>query len=74
MGNRKVEVGTSKYKGVSWDRSKSKWVARIGVNGKSLQIGRFMTETEAAIAYDKAAFLYFKEFANLNFSEVEDVV
>ena len=45
---------SSKYKGVSWDKSKNKWTASIWRNGKSNFIGRFNCEEEANIAYQKA--------------------
>ena len=46
--------GTSKYIGVSWDKSKSKWVSNIYLNGKQKKIGLFTTELEASNAYQKA--------------------
>ena len=38
--------GTSKHQGVSFDRSRSKWIATVG----SRSLGRFATENEAYIA------------------------
>jgi len=60
---------TSKYKGVSWDKSRDKWVASIKVNYKKIHGGRFHTEIGAARCYDILAQKYFGEFANLNFPE-----
>lgn len=63
---------TSQYKGVT-NREKhladptAPWLARIRVNGKLIQIGRFVSEHEAALAYDAAAIQHFGEFAKLNF-------
>jgi hypothetical protein len=58
---------TSKYKGVSWDNWKCKWVVYIKINGRNKNLGRFNSEEEAAKAYDKAAVEFFGEFARLNF-------
>ena len=58
----------SGYKGVNWDGNKSKWKARIKVNGKTVTIGRFHTAEEAARAYDKKALELRGEFAKLNFT------
>lgn len=55
----------SPYKGVT--KINSKWRARIQVNGERIDLGRFYSDTDAALAYDKAAKIYFKEFAYLNF-------
>jgi HNH endonuclease/AP2 domain len=57
----------SKYKGVSW--WKNKWKARIVINGKSIHLGYFDNEEDAARAYDRAAKRAFGEFMVLNFPE-----
>ena len=49
---------TSGYKGVCWDGSTTnklkKWQARINLNGKFKNLGRFLTKEEAAIVYNQA--------------------
>jgi len=50
---RREKKYTSKYVGVSWDKFRSKWVARINANGKYKFLGRFKTEEEASKAYQK---------------------
>lgn len=55
---------TSQYLGVHWEGKK--WRVQIMVNKKLKHIGCFLTEIEAALAYNKAAVMYHKEFANLN--------
>lgn len=39
---------TSHYRGVSWVKAISKWMARVETNGKSMYLGVFANETEAA--------------------------
>lgn len=41
----------SKYKGVSWDKTKNKWVSRIRINGINKFIGLFNDEFEASMSY-----------------------
>ena len=62
-------VGYSKYKGITFYKSKQKWGAQICVDGRRIFLGKFEDETEAAKAYDKAAKKYFGEYAKLNFPE-----
>lgn len=64
---RKAFSTTSRFRGVSWHTRDKKWQAQIGVNGKSLFLGHFDSETDAALAYDVAARRYFKDFASPNF-------
>lgn len=59
----------SKYKGVIFNCNK--WQARISVDNKRISLGYFIKETDAALAYNKAALEYFREFANLNIIEKE---
>ena len=61
--------GTSKYKGVSWCSRDKVWTVRIKCTSKTINLGNFKDEIEAAKAYDIAAISFFKEFANLNFKE-----
>lgn len=58
---------TSKFKGIGWYKSRSKWRAKIFCNGKHYHIGYFFDEDIAAKAYDKKAKELFGEFAITNF-------
>lgn len=61
--------GFSKYLGVHFDKYRNTWRASITFNKKTYKLGRFETEIEAAIAYDKKAREFHGQFANLNFSD-----
>lgn len=63
--------GSSRYKGVTFDKASGKWAARIFFKGRKVSLGRFTSETDAARAYDKAARRYFGAFAYLNFPPEE---
>jgi hypothetical protein len=57
---------TSKYKGVGWSKIGNKWRAYIGINGKYIHLGYFSVEEDAALSYNKAAKVYFGDFALIN--------
>ena len=65
--NRKTNNKTG-YKGVyKFNRNlKKPYIACITFNYKQINLGYFETPKEAAIAYNKAAIKYFKDFALLN--------
>lgn len=56
---------SSMYKGVR-KHACGKWHSRIQVNDKTISLGLFDSEIEAAEAYNNAAKEYFGEFAQLN--------
>lgn len=63
------KVGTSRFKGVSWNMRRGRWMAGIMVNRKHKYLGLFEDEELAARAYDAAALIHFGEFAYVNFKE-----
>lgn len=65
-GNALMRGGSSKYKGVCWDKFTKNWKAYIRKHNRDVHIGRFVSETDAAIAYNHAAKEHFGEFALLN--------
>jgi len=58
------KLNTSGFKGVSWCSERKKWTARIGINCKSITLGRFETKEEAYRAYCRACVKYHGEHAN----------
>lgn len=57
---------SSKYKGVTFDKSRRKWLVYITVNKKRFYIGAFTCEDAAANAYNHFAEKYHLDFAYLN--------
>lgn len=67
-GNHKNQGLYSKYKGVSFDKSRGrrKWIASLVVDKKKVLCKRFETEIEAALAYDEAVKVYVGAIGYLN--------
>jgi len=65
--NQRKYEGSSRFKGVCWNRRSSKWFAYIQSEGQRIHLGCFDSEINAALAYDAAARKYFGEFACTNF-------
>jgi hypothetical protein len=59
----KLKNNTSGFSGISWDKSRSQWVAYITINKKRKKIGRFVNKYDAIIARLQAEAEYFGEFA-----------
>ncbi len=66
---KRVNAKTSKYKGVSWCANAQKWRLQVCGDGNTSHRGLFLTELDAAKAYDRIAREEFGEFAHLNFKE-----
>jgi hypothetical protein len=67
--NKKKSTATSKYLGVSWNTERNKWVTKFNHDGRTLTIGRFSTEIEAARAYDTVIESYRGKETVFNFPE-----
>jgi hypothetical protein len=62
--------GSSRFKGVFWNKKEKKYVARIRINGKRYSLGYFHDEIEAAVTYDIKAMELFGDFAYFNFPKL----
>lgn len=73
--NRGSNPGTSsRFKGVSWDRSAGKWAVRYQVNKVRHYLGTFDDEIEAARAYDTAVAALHGAFARPNLPDAVPLV
>jgi hypothetical protein len=61
-------TNTSGFKGVSWNKKRGLWLAKIH-DGEYRWLGCFALKEDAAQAYDEAARDHFGKFAYLNFPE-----
>ena len=57
---------TSGFKGVAWDKNRTKWMAYLNVDKKRKTLGRFNTIKEAVLAYNTAAYQYYGSDVYLN--------
>jgi hypothetical protein len=60
---------SSRFKGVTWDKRANKWLAQIVVKGQGRSLGRYLDETDAARAYDRAAREAWGSYARCNFED-----
>jgi hypothetical protein len=56
----------SRFKGVTKDISRDRWLTRLVCKNKVVFQGRYDTELEAAKAYDEAAVKFFGDYALTN--------
>lgn len=68
---RKSKVSSSKYSGVTYNKTRKKFLSQVKVRGKVIRLGAFECEVDAAIAYDDWAFKTYGKSAKLNFSRGE---
>ena len=70
MNNQKVKGTTSIYKGVGWNKNRNCWKSAIMHNYKTIHLGVFDNQKDAARAYNKKAIELFGEYAYVN--EISD--
>ena len=64
--------GSSRYKGVYFDKRKNRFVAELTISGERVLSKQFKNEIDAAKAYDEAAKKHCGEHAYLNFRVVNN--
>jgi len=65
----------SQYNGVSWCIKNNKWASRIGYDNKTIFLGVYTTEVEAAVVYnDYASYLNKTQNTNYQLNEIEDYI
>jgi hypothetical protein len=69
---KKPKTNTSGIKGVSWDKSRNKWVAQIQFKGKNYYLGRYANKEDAREAREKAEKEMFGKFLEEHKEYVKD--
>jgi hypothetical protein len=64
--HKQSNITSSKYKGVSFDKSRNKWEAYLITQDKKIHLGRYESESEAANQYNLKSKELFGEYAKLN--------
>lgn len=59
----------SRFRGVTWSKKERLWIASATIDGKRNRLGAFVSELEAAIAFNEASFAAHGAFAQLNVIE-----
>lgn len=70
LRNQQSRRGTSRFKGVMWNKRKGCWNTQICVAGRKIGRKHFKVEEDAARFYDSMATKYFGAFARLNFPQI----
>lgn len=59
LESRTNKIDSSKFRGVSWLKSRKKWNVQLIKNHRKIYLGRFDDEIEAAKVYNVAALMFF---------------
>lgn len=62
-------VNTSGHKGIHWCEQRRRWVARIGLNNRTINLGRFRSLDDAIAAKTAAIKKYHGEFGRQDWSD-----
>lgn len=66
-----TKANRSGYKGVSFDKSKGKWLAQAEVSGRNKHLGRYDSAEDAAKAYDQFVVSFYGRRVYTNFPIVD---
>jgi hypothetical protein len=67
LANRRKFTGTSKYKGVHWATNEKKWHSTLSYKDRTVYVGYFDDEDDAARAYNEMAVRMFGvDYARIN--------
>jgi len=69
QNQRATKGGASAYKGVTRRKGRPGWRSTIKAPGRQVALGQYVTEVDAAVAYDHAAIKMFGDFAFPNFND-----
>jgi HNH endonuclease/AP2 domain len=59
----------SKYNGVRWDKTRQNWISYVYIKRKLIDIGRHVSEVDAARNHDRIKYMRFGISENLNFPD-----
>lgn len=66
-GREQKQRAYSRFRGVTYDKRRGQWAARLETGGRCHHLGFFKTEEPAAVAYDRETRRVFGAKAKLNF-------
>ncbi|MGM9988528.1 MAG: HNH endonuclease [Bacillaceae bacterium] len=64
LNKNKYKNNSSGYPGVNWHKRSQKWIARISINKKQTELGRFNSKEEAIAVRKAAEEKYYGEYRN----------
>ncbi|RPI81293.1 MAG: hypothetical protein EHM34_08830 [Nitrosopumilales archaeon] len=68
-----VADNPTKYYGIRYDKSRSNWISYVYVNKKKIDIGRHISEVDAARNHDRIIYMKFGKKERFNFPEEYDL-
>lgn len=72
MNSNSQKNSSSRFKGVTWHKYARRWQAQIRHNGRTIYLRLFLSEIDAALAYNRKATEMFGKFANPNNVNIQE--